>query len=126
MKSAPAVFGMILLGFATQVDGEAQPRVRAGSVGVAYMEVGDTELRLVFPSSTAKSAGQKEKTPIEIGGELVLFDAKGSLGRIQTAGPASLRRWCKSHGGMQFRPELAVPVPKKLKRNLVPIERLQR
>ncbi len=109
--------------------------VPVGSVGVAYLEASsESELgvRVVFAASTvpglsdwSTGKGTAATAAIAIGGDLVLFDARGPLGRVP-GGTAAARFWCENDGGVQFRAELAVKLPPAaLKRKLVGLERLQ-
>jgi hypothetical protein len=75
------------------------PAAAAPSAVGVLMRVGD-ELRAVFPAQEPVAEG--------VTGELVVFDALGTLARVPV--PALERKmWCENDGGEQFRLEGVVP-----------------
>ncbi len=122
-------FVLLLVACSAFAQERVQLEVPRGSVGAVFVRgtTGDaTDLTVVFPASVVENPGggwiesgeTATKGPVEMKGELVLFDDAGVVHRF-FSGPFQLRFWCHNDGGLQARPELklSLVLPRTLKPN---------
>lgn len=120
----------VLVGVASASDNK--PSLSPDSIGVVYL-TGESDkavdLRIVFPAlqvlnypeNFPGSGDYKATTLVSAAGQLILFDNKGPLATLKTIPEFRLTFWCENDGGMQFRPEAKMTIPRSLlKRSLKP------
>jgi hypothetical protein len=107
-----------LLLAAAPVAAEAPAGLQPGDVGALLLEAesGDSvTFRLVMPNVRGiepSSYDYDHVEPVALSGTVVLFDHDGPLARLESPPEFQLRFWCENDGGVQFRAEARVTVPR--------------
>ncbi len=145
--------GIVLLSACSKKESDETPQANApaatqaaskpgilskGSLGAALLlksQAADTyTIKLVFPNSqvggTSSPQGQadvkysKRQYPVQVEGDVFLYDSKGLLGKITLPPQIQGSFWCENDGGSQYRPEHVVEIKKSaLKRPLALLDK---